>query len=83
MDYGVLLSNWASLGHEDLPMDCLYISVGAYDNHTDPYNSYLVMRNDSERFNDDNLCFSLFSNTGHEQREWVNAVYNSAQLFFR
>lgn len=83
VDYGILLANWKTQGCDALPMKCLYISVGAYDNNTDPYNSYLAMKQDTERFNDENLYFSLFSNTGHEQREWVNAVYNSAQLFFR
>ena len=83
MDYSVLLSNWANNGLDKLPIDCLYISTGEYDNHSEPHNSYLVMKNDTVRFDEENLVFGLYTNTAHEPREWINAVYNTVQLFFR
>ncbi len=63
--------------------DCLYISTGEYDNWQDVENSYYVFKNDTARFSDDNLYYSRFSQTAHEYREWLNALYNSMQLFFR
>ena len=83
MDYGIIQSAWAKNGCDELPMGCLYISTGAFDNHGDPHRAYLTMKNDTERFDEENLVFGMYTNTAHEQREWINAVYNTAQLFFR
>ena len=37
----------------------------------------------SDKYNEDNLIYTLIQRCGHEERSWVNALYNTLQLFFR
>lgn len=83
MNYDVLKENWQRMGVEDMPVESLYIAVGLLDNRGPPEQAYLTFKADTERFNEDNLHLSLFTDTGHDQREWINSVYNSLQLFYR
>lgn len=83
MDYSSHLTVWESMGIDSLPVENLYIAVGMLDDRAPPEQAYLNFKEDTWRFSEDNLHFSLFTGTGHDQREWVNSVYNSLQLFFR
>ncbi len=83
MDYGNLLAAWEEAGVSHLPVDCLYIVTGLYDDRAAPELAYLNFMKDSERFSEENLHFSLLSNVGHEPREWINSIFNCLQLFYR
>ena len=83
MDYDGHLAAWEQNGVSALPVEELYIAVGILDDRAPPERAYLTFKSDTARFNEENLHFSLFSNTGHDQREWINGVYNALQLFYR
>ena len=46
--------------------------------------AYQALAGWTEKFTDnENLRFTLLFSTWHDWREWIDALYNSAQLFFR
>jgi len=83
MSYDSLYSSWRTHGTENLPISCLYIGTGEFDDRAGPEGSYLRFLNYTEKFTEDNLHFVLYAQTRHEPREWINSLYNAMQLFFR
>lgn len=83
MDYYGIYNTWERRGTQDLPMKYLYIGTGALDDRAGPEGSYFEFMRQTDKFSEDNLHFSLYTNTAHEPREWINSLYNCLQLFFR
>jgi len=83
MSYENLYNSWCAHGTENLPISCLYIGTGEFDDRAGPEGAYLRFLGHSEKFTGDNLYFSLYTQTKHEAREWINSLYNALQLFFR
>lgn len=82
IDYSYVTERWSARGMMELPIDCLYIVEGEYDDRFGPESSYNTLKT-IERFNDQNLRYSIIQGAGHEPRAWVNGLYNSLELFFR
>ena len=75
---------WSQYGTLGEPIDLLYLVEGEYDDLGPVQGSYYGLSNWTEVFTqDENLRFTLIRETGHEWREWLDALYNAAQLFFR
>ena len=73
----------AGLSPEAYPIHRLLIVEGELDDRAEPERSYHALQEWTELFNADNLRYLLIKTAAHDVREWVNGVYNSAQLFFR
>jgi len=82
ISYDYLMGDWTARGTQDYKMSCLYIGEGEYDDRAAPENSYYSLLQ-TEKFDEGNLHFTLFERTGHEDRAWINTLFNSLQLFFR
>ena len=80
-----LRGEWANNGLDpaNYPIHRLYIVEGERDDVYEPERSYRALQGWTELFNADNLRYCLIKTAPHDVREWVNGVYNSAQLFFR
>ncbi len=83
MEGSVLLNRWAALGHEDYSMDCLFFGQGEYDDRVGPEGAYYNLKAYDSVFHEENLKLILYPGLGHEERAWVNTIYNALQLFFR
>lgn len=83
MDGELLINRWTALGHQGYSMDCLFFGQGEYDDRAGPEGGYYNLRFYSEYFSDENLHLVLYPGLGHEERAWINTVYNALQLFFR
>jgi hypothetical protein len=83
MDYNSLYKSWVSHGTENFPISYLYIGTGEFDERAGPEGAYLNFLRAPDRFSEENLHFSLYTQTRHEPREWINSLYNVLQLFFR
>jgi len=83
MSYDSLALAWANHGTSELPIHCLYIGTGEFDNRQGPEAAKISFLSHSEKFTEDNLIFNLYGWTSHEPREWINSFYNCMQLFFR
>ena len=53
------------------------------DDRLEPERSYHALAEWADIFNADNLRYDVIATATHDAREWVNGVYNAAQLFFR
>ena len=73
----------AGLAPADYPIHRLLIVEGELDDRVEPERSYHALQGWTDLFHADNLRYLLIKNAPHDVREWVNGVYNSAQLFFR
>ena len=80
-----LRGEWDSAGldPEAYPIHLLYIVEGEQDDRLEPERSFRALQEWTELFNAENLRYTLIKTAPHDVREWVNGVYNSAQLFFR
>ncbi len=80
-----LRNEWAAAGHDpaQYPIHLLYIVEGELDDRQAPELSYNALGTWEGIFDGNNLRYCLISTAPHDVREWVNGVYNSAQLFFR
>lgn len=80
-----LRNEWAAAGNDpaQYPIHRLYIVEGELDDRLEPERSYLALGAMEDLFNSDNLRYSLIARAPHDTREWVNGIFNSAQLFFR
>ncbi len=80
-----LREEWSSAGlkPENYPIHRLYIVEGEWDDRVEPERSYRALQGWTELFNADNLRYTMIRSATHDVREWVNGVFNSAQLFFR
>lgn len=79
-----LLPQWQLYGTQGLPLSLLYFVEGEYDDIGPVESSYLNLGDWTGTFTrDENLRFTRVLGAGHNQREWVNALFNAAQLFFR
>lgn len=75
---------WAMYGTLGLPIDLLYLAEGEYDDRAPVENSYTGLGAWSEVFTpEENLRFTLLRGVGHEEAEWMTALYNTLQLMFR
>ena len=75
---------WSVYGTLDEPIDLLYFVEGECDDLGPVQSSYQALAGWTEKFTDnENLRFTLLFSTWHDWREWIDALYNSAQLFFR
>ena len=83
MDGSLLINRWTALGHQDYSMDHLFFGQGEYDDRAGPEGGYYNLHYYPEYFSDGNLHLIIYPGLGHEERAWVNTVYNSLQLFFR
>ena len=83
MDYNSLYKSWVAHGTENFPISYLYIGTGEFDERAGPEGAYLNFLSAPDRFSKDNLHFTLYEQTRHEPREWINSLYNVLQLFFR
>ena len=82
--YDYLYPEWSHCGTVDEPIRLLYFVEGEYDDIGPVEGSYWALGNWTEKFTrDENLRFTRIYGAGHEPREWVDALYNTAQLFFR
>ena len=81
----VLRGEWSAAGLDpaDWPIHRLYIVEGERDDRAEPERSFNALKEWAEIFHSDNLRYELIKTAPHDVREWVNGVYNSAQLFFR
>ena len=76
--------NWVGAGTAGLPVDMLYLAEGSSDDIGPVVNSYWGLARWEEVFTaEENLRFTEIRGTGHSETEWVTALYNTAQLFFR
>ena len=76
--------SWLNAGMAGLPVGMLYFAEGEYDDLGPVAESYRGLSHWTEVFRrDDNLRFTQIDGTGHDETEWVTALYNTAQLFFR
>lgn len=81
---GYLMPMWTQYGTLDQPISLLYFEEGEFDDFGPVEGSYLTLSDWTEKFTrDENLRYQRVLGAGHDQREWVNALFNSAQLFFR
>ena len=78
-----LQSHWSAAGALELPVRCLYLVEGEYDDRQAPELSYYELQAVTEHFSDTNLFYSVIADCAHEEREWINGLYNTLQLFFR
>ena len=75
---------WSSRGTLGEPIRLLYFAEGECDDIGPVEGSYLALSNWSEKFTrDENLRFTRILGVGHDETEWLNALFNAAQLFFR
>lgn len=73
-----LKAQWAQEGFGDLPMNCLILTEGEYDDRGPVEMGYYALNPNFE-----NVYYNMIEKTGHNTNEWVNAMYNALQLFFR
>lgn len=74
---------WENLGMQDYSLHCLYFAEGEYDDRGPVETGYYMLLDYGWKFTGENTALSLLYGTGHEDREWVTALYNSLQMFFR
>lgn len=75
---------WRLYGTNGLPVDLLYLAEGELDDRAPVENSYYGLGAWTEIFTQgENLRFTLLRGVGHEEAEWMTALYNTLQLFFR
>lgn len=75
---------WSQHGTLGLPIDLLYLAEGEYDDRGPVELSYLDLGRWSEVFTpEENLRFTLLGGVGHEEPEWMAALFNTVQLMFR
>ena len=82
---GDLPNEWsaAGLSPDSYPIHRLYIVEGELDDRLEPERSYHALKEWPDIFNADNLRYDVIATATHDAREWVNGVFNAAQLFFR
>ncbi len=83
IDPGYLLNRWTANGTTDLPLRCLYISEGEYDDRAGPEISYYNLLRAGGPFREDNVRFTLVYEWGHEDHSYLVGVFNTLQVFFR
>ena len=83
MEPSWLFSKWDSINAYDLRPCMVYIAEGDRDDRGPVELGYVYLASNPSFFDEDNLKFTLYENTGHEFREWDNTLYNCLQLFFR
>ena len=75
---------WIERGFKDLPIDMLYFIEGERDDMGPVASSYLALVKWTEKFTaEENLRFTEIFEIGHDETEWVTALYDTAQRFFR
>ena len=83
MDPEWLEEMWYGKEPASCGIDLLYFVEGEYDDRTPVELSAYKLMNDCDSFNQSNLLYTMLYGTGHEDQEWVTALYNALQLFFR
>ncbi|MBR0162015.1 MAG: hypothetical protein IJQ02_12130 [Oscillospiraceae bacterium] len=83
IDPGYLLNCWARTGTDGLPLRCLYISEGEYDDRAGPEISYHNLLRTGGPFREDNVRFTLIYGWGHEDHSYLVGLFNTLQVFFR
>lgn len=79
-----LESGWISRGTAGLPLGLLVFIEGEMDDIGPVLRSFHDLAAWTELFTEnENLQFIPVNGTGHDETEWVTALYNAAQLFFR
>lgn len=80
----MLEPQWSMYGTRGEPIDLLYFAEGEYDDRGPIENSYAALGTWSEVFKqEENLYLTLLRGVGHEEPEWMTALYNTLQLMFR
>lgn len=75
---------WSMYGTLGEPIDLLYFAEGEYDDRGPVEQSYYDLGAWSEVFTaGENLRLTLLRGVGHEEPEWMTALYNTLQLMFR
>ena len=75
---------WSMYGTLGQPVDLLYFAEGEFDDRGPVENSYYALGAwDGVFTQEENLRFTLLRGVGHEEPEWITALYNSLQLMFR
>ena len=77
-----LLNTWNEKGTKDLPMKCLYIAEGEFDDRAAPEASYYTLLAGGDPFSEDNLHYTMVAGSGHVDHTYLVALYNTLQLFF-
>ena len=77
-----LESNWYACSTQDLPINMLYIGEGDRDDRQPAELSYIYLMAGCDKFNEDNLIFSLMEGYAHEPAEWILGVEQALQLFW-
>lgn len=80
-----LRNEWAAAGRtpDTYPIHRLIVVEGELDDRLEPERSYHALREWTDVFSADNLSYELIAGATHDSREWINGVFNAAQLFFR
>lgn len=75
---------WSRNGLSQYPVSLLYFIEGTYDDRQPVELSYMNLGWWEERFTpEENLRLTMVERCAHEERAWINGLYNAAQLFFR
>ena len=73
-----LKEKWQSDGTDGLPLKCLLLTEGEYDDR-----GPVELGSYDMQANFDNVIYNMINGTGHDCNEWIAALYNALQLFFR
>ena len=76
--------DWSRFPADQYPVDLLYFVEGEWDDLGPVWSSYEALSGWTERFTrDENLRFLTALGSAHEERSWLTAIFDSAQVFFR
>ena len=80
-----LRNEWAAarVSPDQYPIHRLIVVEGELDDRLEPERSYHALSGWTDVFNADNLSYELIASATHDSREWINGVFNAAQLYFR
>lgn len=73
-----LKEKWQAAGTDGLPIKCLLLTEGEYDDR-----GPVELGSYDMQANFDNVVYNMINGTGHDCNEWIAAIYNALQLFFR
>ncbi len=82
IDPQYLHTAWQAIGATELPLYCLYLCEGEFDDYGPVLQGYYAMQ-EMDQTNENNLVMTTVKQDGHDYREWDICLYNALQLFFR
>ena len=81
IDLNELEQGWQDSGNADLDIAMFYIGEGDRDDRGPVELSYMTLRDHCDKFNEDNLKFTLMEGVGHDETEWIEGLKEALQLF--